>query len=223
MKKKKLLMNIWLCMALCACNNQSDREAVETVCPPDSPQAALQTLVDGNNRYISGTCIHPNSDQTRRTETSPHQNPYAAIVSCSDSRVPVELIFDQGIGDLFVIRSAGNNTSGKMIMGSIEYAVEHLGVKVLMVLGHESCGGVTSAISHGEHHGVIGELLHEISKDIPEYIGKENLLNDAIQRHTKVQVEKILQNPVVAEKVAQGGLIVKDAYYDIDSGKVQIQ
>lgn len=190
---------------------------------PTTPQEALSRLLEGNKRYVDGKMINPNCDIERVKETAPHQEPFAAVVGCSDSRVPVELLFDQGVGDIFVIRTAGNNLGGKMVMGSLEYAVEHLGVKVLLVLGHGSCGGVTSAISAGEHHGELGNLLHSIAEDIPEYIGKTELLDEAIRHHTDKQIEEILNVNVIKEKVAAGELIVKSAYYDINTGMVEIK
>ena len=105
-----------------------------------------------------------------RNCTSP--GPFAAVVGCFDSRVPVELLFDQGIGDVFVIRTAGNNVNSEMVMGSVDYAIEHLGVKVLLVLGHGSCGGVTGAVSESEEeHGNIACLLSAIRNDVSEYVG----------------------------------------------------
>lgn len=190
---------------------------------PATSQEALEALIEGNKRYVEGSMIHPNCDMKRVKETAPHQDPFAAVVGCSDSRVPVEIVFDQGVGDIFVIRTAGNNIDGKMIMGSIEYAVDHLGVKVLLVLGHGSCGGVTSAITGGAHHGEIGKLLHCIQEDIPEYIGKTELLDEAIRHHADVQIEEILSNELIKEKVDDGELIVKAAYYNINTGVVEIQ
>lgn len=196
--------------------------AVQTIQTPDTPEKALATLLEGNQRFVSGEVLYPNSDMERVAETAPHQEPFAAIVGCSDSRVPLELIFDQGIGDIFVIRTAGNNVAGDMVMGSVEYAADHLGVKVLLVLGHGACGGVTSAITPGEHGGAIGNLLHHIQADIPEFVGKPELLNKAIDKHTHSQIETLLQNSLIAEKVAKGELLVKAAHYDIHTGKVTI-
>lgn len=158
----------------------------------------------------------------RVAETAPHQEPFAAVVGCSDSRVPVEVIFDRGVGDIFVIRTAGNNVDGDMVMGSVEYAVDHLSVEVLLVLGHSSCGGVTSAITPGEHSGAVGHLLHHIQSYIPDFVGKPELLDEAIAAHTRSQVETLLQNDIVAESVKSGKLILKGAHYDIQTGKVTI-
>lgn len=216
----RLFTYFWLSLsivALASCNNVS-----QSVKVPETPEEALNALLEGNSRFVNGGKLNPNSDTERVAEIAPQQEPFAAIVGCSDSRVPVELIFDQGLGDIFVIRTAGNNVGGDMVMGSVEYAVEHLGVKVLLVLGHGSCGGVTGAITPGEHSGAIGNLLHHIQSDIPEFIGKPELLDEAIQTHTHIQVESLLQNSVIAENIEEGKLIVKGAHYDIRTGKVTI-
>ena len=207
-------------------NQCSTTQSEVTVCDTmeaSTPQQALAKLMAGNERYVSGQSIHPRTDMNRVAETAPHQAPFAAVVGCSDSRVPVELVFDQGIGDIFVIRTAGNNVNSEMVMGSVDYAIEHLGVKVLLVLGHGLCGGVTGAISEGEEeHGNIGKLLGVIRHDVPEFVGKIDSLDAAIRRHAHVQVERIIAHPHVAEKIQNGELLVKRAYYDVNSGRVTV-
>lgn len=224
MKKQQIIMNFLntllvslATLSLVACDNTT-----KTAQTPETPEEALTALVEGNQRFVSGQMLNPNADMERVAETAPHQEPFAAVVGCSDSRVPVELVFDQGVGDIFVIRTAGNNVGGDMVMGSVEYAVDHLGVKVLLVLGHSSCGGVTSAITAGEHGGAVGNLLHHIQADIPEFVGKPELLDEAIAAHTHSQVESLLQNSIVAEKVKEGKLIVRSAHYDIHTGEVSL-
>ena len=193
----------------------------QSVSVPSTPEEALAELIAGNERYVNEKSIHPHGNLDRVKETAPHQAPFAAVVGCSDSRVPVELLFDQGIGDIFVIRTAGNNVNSEMVMGSVDYAIEHLGVKLLLVLGHGSCGGVTGAISEGEEeHGNIGHLLGTIRNDVSDYVGKPERLDSAIHHHTQVQVERIIAYPHVAEKIAKGELMVKKAYYDVNTGKV---
>ena len=212
----KVLGLILMVLTFTMCKNH-------TVSVPSTPEEALAALMAGNERYVNEECINPRSDIDRVEETAPHQAPFAAVVGCSDSRVPVELLFDQGIGDIFVIRTAGNNVNSEMVMGSVDYAIEHLGVKVLLVLGHGSCGGVTGAISDvGHEHGNIGHLLGTIRNDVSDYVGKADKLDDAILHHTHVQVERILSYPHVTEKVENGGLLVKAAYYDVKTGKVSI-
>lgn len=213
---KALIISLSI-LTLASCNPSS--QSYKT---PSTAQEALSALLEGNKRFVNSEMIYPNSDINRVTQTAAHQEPFAAIVGCSDSRVPIELIFDQGLGDIFVIRTAGNNVADDMVMGSIEYAVDHLCVKVLLVLGHGSCGGVTSAISSSEHSGSIGNLLHHIQNDIPEYVGKPELLEEAILKHTHSQIETILQNNIIAEKLRNGELIIKAAYYDVNSGRVKL-
>ena len=217
---KRLFLNLigltFAVMTFTMCKNQPD--AV-----PTDPQEALAELIAGNERYVSENTIHPRGGMDRVAETAPHQAPFAAVVGCSDSRVPVELLFDQGIGDIFVIRTAGNNVNSEMVMGSVDYAIEHLGVKVLLVLGHGSCGGVTGAISEGEEeHGNIGSLLSTIRNDVSQFVGKIDSLDAAIHHHAHVQVERIVAYPHVAEKIEKGELLVKQAYYDVNTGKVTI-
>lgn len=217
---KRLFLNLIgltiLVMTLSMCKNSSSSE-------PTNPQDALAELIAGNERYVSEKCIHPHGGMDRVAETAPHQAPFAAVVGCSDSRVPVELLFDQGIGDIFVIRTAGNNVNSEMVMGSVDYAIEHLGVKVLLVLGHSSCGGVTGAISEGEEeHGNIAGLLSAIRNDVSQYVGKIDSLDAAIHHHAHVQVERIIAYPHVAEKIEKGELLVKQAHYDVNTGKVTV-
>ena len=219
MNKRSFLNLIGLAvmvMAFTMCKNH-------TASSPSTPQEALAELIAGNGRYVNEKSIHPHGGMDRVSETAPHQEPFAAVVGCSDSRVPVELLFDQGIGDIFVIRTAGNNVNSEMVMGSVDYAIEHLGVKVLLVLGHGSCGGVTGAISEGEEeHGNIGHLLSTIRNDVSQYVGKADSLEAAIHHHAHVQVDRIIAYPHVSEKIEKGELLVKQAYYDINTGKVTI-
>ena len=219
---RKLFLNVLgltlMVMTFPMCKSESKNVSVAV---PSTPQEALAELVAGNERYVNEKSIYPHGDMDRVKETARHQAPFAAVVGCSDSRVPVELLFDRGIGDIFVIRTAGNNVNSEMVMGSVDYAIEHLGVKVLLVLGHGSCGGVTGAISEGGHeHGPIAHLLGTIRSDVSDYVGKAESLDEAIRHHTQVQVERIMACPHVAEKVKKGEIIVKPAYYDVHTGKV---
>ena len=219
MKKKLALKIIGLALVATTftmCKSQSTSL-------PSPPNEALAELLAGNERYANEKSINPRSDMDRVEQVAPHQAPFAAVVGCSDSRVPVELLFDQGIGDIFVIRTAGNNVTSAMVMGSVDYAVDHLGVKVLLVLGHSSCGGVTGAISEGGHeHGNIAHLLGTIRNDVSDYVGKTESLDEAIRHHTLVQLDRIMAYTHIAEKIAKGELLVKAAYYDVNTGKVSL-
>lgn len=217
---KKYLIPVFVALFAFSCDGTEQKGEVGAT--PETPAEALELLLDGNKRYMSESNAHPNLGMQRLGQTAPHQEPFAAVVGCSDSRVPVELLFDRGVGDIFVIRTAGNNVGGDMVMGSVEYAVGHLGVQVLLVLGHESCGGVTSAVTGGEHAGSVGNLIHCIQQDIPEYVGVADQIDEAIAKHTAVQVEEILSNSLVAQKAKEGKLLVKGAHYDVNSGEVKI-
>lgn len=186
----------------------------------ETPKAALELLKEGNLRYVNNHCLFPHHDHKRIEETAPKQNPFVAIVGCSDSRVPVELIFDQGIGDIFVIRTAGNSVNDAVVMGSVDYAVEHLGVKAVVVLGHESCGGVTGAISTASEHGEVAKLLDVIRQDVAPYVGKPDSLDAAIRMNADKQVERITSYPHIRSLIDKGELAVVRAYYNVHTGKV---
>lgn len=187
-----------------------------------TPADALARLAEGNARYVADSCLNPHHNSKRVAATAPHQAPFAAVVACSDSRVPVELLFDQGIGDIFVIRTAGNSVNDDYVMGSVDYAIEHLGVKAVIVLGHESCGGVTGAISEIEKSddSKIDELLTSIRNDVKPYVGKVDSLDAAVRMNANAQVERIMATKYVQKLVNDGKLAVKAGYYNVHSGKV---
>src|SRR5512139_387673 len=127
-----------------------------------TPDQALTHLLRGNERFIAGWPDHPNQSARRRREVSDAgQQPYAIILSCADSRVPPEIIFDQGLGDVFVIRVAGN-VLDDVILGTIEYAVEHMHTPLVMVLGHDKCGAVTAAVEHVPTHSHVEAVLEAL-------------------------------------------------------------
>jgi carbonic anhydrase len=126
-----------------------------------TPDEALKRLVEGNDRFAQQKRINPNQAKERLIEVSESQAPFAAILGCADSRVPAEIVFDQGLGDLFVCRVAGNIATSEEI-GSLEYGTTILGAKVLMVLGHKRCGAVKATIEGGRFPGQIGSLIDDI-------------------------------------------------------------
>ncbi len=200
------------------------KEAVEVQLDSvKTPDEALRRLVEGNWRYAADSCLNPHHNRKRVAATAPQQQPFAAVIACSDSRVPVELLFDQGIGDLFVIRTAGNSVNDDVVMGSVDYAVEHLGVKAVVVLGHESCGGVTGAITETgrDDESKVDELLSVIRNDVKPYVGHKDSLDVAVRLNAKVQVDRILASKRVQKRVADGQLVVKAGYYNVHSGKVE--
>ncbi len=186
-------------------------------------QDQLAKLMDGNKRFIEGKLLHQNQSVERRVEVAKGQNPFAIIVTCSDSRVPPEIIFDQGIGDLFVIRVAGN-VAGDFEIASIDYAVEHLGCKLVVVMGHEYCGAVDAAVKGGDHHGNIGKLITVIEPAVEEVKNeKGDLLTNAVFNNVNRVVDTLKNSePVLKEFVEQKGLQIVGTFYDLDDGAVTI-
>jgi carbonic anhydrase len=183
----------------------------------------LQKLIDGNRRFVEGRSTSPNRDIKRIRETAPKQKPFATIVSCSDSRVPNEIVFDQGIGDLFVVRTAGQ-VSTSASYGSIEFAAEVLGSKLIVVLGHTHCGAVQAAVDVPEVPGHIVTLINAIkpaaaaARKLPG-----DVVNNAIRENVKLEVAQLRGlEPVLAKRVREGTVRVVGALYDIDSGKVTV-
>ncbi len=201
--------------------------SVPALCADEHPTGmpagkALALLLEGNARYAVHKETHPDSSLERRHELIQGQHPYAIIVGCADSRVPPELIFDAGLGDLFVIREAGN-VLDNIVLGSVEYAVEHLGVKLVMVLGHESCGAVTAAVNHTKeaHITAIVKAIQPAvaaSKDQPGDAVHNCVLANA--RHVAKQIHD--SKPILAKAIASGGVKVVSAVYEIDGGKVKV-
>jgi carbonic anhydrase len=189
---------------------------------------AEQQLVQGNQRYVADQARHPNTDAARRQQTAASgQHPFVTVVACSDSRVPVERIFDQGVGDIFVIRVAGNVCDTNEL-ASIEYGVGHLHTPLLVILGHSKCGAVTAVVQGAEVHGHIPRLLTDVRhavaearKESPSAEGEE-LLDKAIRANVWHSVERALTHShEVHSLVKEGKLRVVGAMYDIASGKVE--
>lgn len=172
---------------------------------------ALNYLKSGNERFISNTGINRTTNQTDRETLKDGQKPFAVVVTCSDSRDIPEIYFDQKLGDIFVIRNAGN-ISDQATLGSIEYAVEHLKTPLVLVVGHSKCGAVTAAVNGGE----FPENLNFIVETIQESIDEEKDVDKAIHDNVDTVVEKIKADPVINN----GSTTIVGAYYDIVSGKV---
>ena len=186
----------------------------------DGGAAHWQKLVDGNLRFISGRVTRPNQSLARVEETGKGQKPFAIIVTCSDSRLPPEILFDQGIGDLFVIRTAGEVVT-EVELGSIEYAVEHLGASYLVVLGHERCGAVDATVKGGDLPPNIEAIAAQIRPAVEAArFFKGDLLDNAVRENAKQVLAKISQTPILSEAMAAGHLNFKAAYYDLDTGRV---
>lgn len=180
-------------------------------------------LMEGNLRYVTGAMLHPRQTAERRQETAAGQHPKAAILTCSDSRVAPELLFDQGIGDLFVIRLAGNVVDDAAL-GSLEYAVEHLHVTLVAALGHSHCGAVTAAVQQGIAPGHVGRLMEAIRPAVERARTRPgDLVDNAIRANVEMTVQMIRSSwPILAERTLAGTLRVVGAYYDLRDGRVSL-
>jgi carbonic anhydrase len=190
--------------------------------PMISPTEAISKLKEGNGRYTSGSLQHPGRTAERRTELAKTQHPFATIISCSDSRVPPEIVFDQGLGDLFIVRVAGNviNDEG---LGSVEYSVDHLGTRLILVLGHQSCGAVQAAretiAAKGKAPGHIQSLVTAIKPAV------ETTAKDDLDTTIKANVKNVVQalrssTPILKAEVDSGKIQVVGGYYSLDTGTV---
>src|SRR6266511_3705560 len=190
--------------------------------PSVAPAEAISKLKEGNGRYTSGNLQHPGQTTERRTELAKTQHPFASIVSCSDSRVPPEIVFDQGLGDLFVVRVAGNVINDHAL-GSIEYSVDHLGVRLIVVLGHQSCGAVRAAretiAAKSKAPGHIQSLVTAIQPAV-EATAKADL--EATIKTNVNDVVRALRSstPILKAKVDSGDVRVTGGYYSLDTGAV---
>jgi carbonic anhydrase len=184
----------------------------------DSVLAELKT---GNKHHVAHRYQHPHETLDRQRQLVSGQHPHAEILSCSDSRVPPEIVFDQGLGDLFIIRVAGNVASDTEI-GSLEYGAEHLHIPLLVVLGHESCGAVTAAVQGGPPEGHIAALVDLIKPAVEKTRG---MPGDPVANTVRINVEMVVKQlrssaPILSELVAHGKLRIVGAVYSIETGSV---
>jgi len=185
-------------------------------------EEALQILKNGNKRFASGKLEHPNHCEESRQSLATGQEPIATILTCADSRVPPVDIFDQGLGDLFVVRVAGN-VIGDHSLGSIEYAVKHLHTPIVIVMGHASCGAI-GAVASGSalegHIATLGPAIQTAIKNIKEVEG--DLVNNASKELARLISAKIARSePIIADLVQNGSVKIVPAYYDLLSGEVE--
>jgi carbonic anhydrase len=213
-----------------SCTQKQEEKSQEKQVNTETP---IDKLKSGNERFVSGQPVHPDETLDRIRELKKGQDPFVVVVSCSDSRVPPELIFDQGLGDVFTIRTAGN-VIGDYELGSIEYAVEHLHCKLIVVLGHENCGAIQAYASSGsekhdsetEMHGAdhIQNLVSYIAAEEEEKNVPDSLRSD-IDILVKANIShgvNLLKSstPILKTLVDKNEIDVIGAYYDLDNGKV---
>lgn len=195
-----------------------------------SPREALDILMEGNGRFVRGESAHPHQDKTWIHDLAKKQNPIVAILCCADSRVPPEMLFDEGFGDMFVCRVAGNIAS-TLEIASLEYAVCDLGVKVILVLGHEYCGAVKAAINGGVYPGYIDALLDNIAIPLERVSHREPAegwpdytvrIAEVVKENARYQLQRVLKSSVILQAVQKNQLLVVPAYYDLEQRTVEL-
>lgn len=209
-------------MVLAACTPAQ----INVEAPVTNADEALQRLLEGNQRFAANKSIDLNESQSRRVETAKGQNPFATIFSCVDSRVPPELIFDRGLGDLFVIRTAGQ-VIDHAVLGSLEFGVAELKIPLLMVLGHEKCGAVKATVEAVENNATAEAEINwlvdgirpavEVAKSWPG-----DLLDNVVKANVALTVEYLKRSSILAEALEKGVLKIVGARYDLDTGIVEV-
>ena len=194
--------------------------------PVANADEALQRLLEGNQRYATNKSTDLNESQNRRTELASGQSPFATIFSCVDSRVPPELIFDRGLGDLFVIRTAGQ-VLDSAVLGSLQYGVAELKIPLLVVLGHEKCGAVKATVEAVENNATaeadINWLVDGIRPAVEAAKGQSgDLLDNAVKANVSLTVERLKESSILSEAIEKGELQIVGARYDLDTGLVEV-
>ncbi|MEH2298354.1 carbonic anhydrase [Nostoc sp.] len=187
-----------------------------------TPDKALQELLDGNERFAKRKRRNPDQSYSRLVEVAKGQKPFASILGCADSRVPSEIVFDQGLGDLFVCRIAGNIATTQQI-GSLEFGSLVLGSKVIMVVGHERCGAVQAAMKGDPVPGQIGSLLEAIKPSVESSKDQSgDKLENACKANILAQIKKLKSSSVLSELIKAEKLKIVGGYYDLDTGEISI-
>ncbi|MFC1430265.1 carbonic anhydrase [Streptacidiphilus sp. N1-3] len=192
-----------------------------------TPAQALRLLQEGNRRFVDGRAEHPNQDAAHRASLAPSQYPFAVLFGCSDSRLAAEIIFDRGLGDLFVVRTAGH-VAGPEVLGSIEYGVSLLGCPLVVVLGHDACGAVgaaRSAVEQGtEQPGYVGDVVERVTPSVlATHAAGLTEPDDFIDTHIRRTVDQLLnRSRLLAEAVAEGRVAVVGLSYRLADGSARI-
>lgn len=188
---------------------------------PMTPQLALKRLLKGNDRYVHDMLEHPNRTSERRESTVSKQTPYAVIVGCADSRVSPEIIFDEGVGDLFVVRVAGN-VIGPLELDSVEYSAIYLNSSIILVMGHENCGAVDAVINNNTKDiESVAELIQPAVKEARKSSPK-NLLEASVKTNACRMKECLLKSPALQKLVKDKKIEIHAAYYNLQTGDVEI-
>ena len=187
-----------------------------------SPDIVLSALMEGNKRFVAQRRENPSQDIVRIEEVAEGQSPFACILSCADSRVPPEIIFDRGLGDLFVVRDAGNVATPEEI-GSLEFGTLVLGAKVLMVMGHQNCGAVKAALKGEALPGSMGSFVEAILPAVKKTSGQAgDRIANTVKANVFLQKERVKSSPVISQLIKEGKLLVVGAYYNLETGEVTL-
>ncbi|HEX4811876.1 MAG TPA: carbonic anhydrase [Nonomuraea sp.] len=192
-----------------------------------TPDDALAMLLEGNQRFVAGAPEHPNQDAARRAEIAPAQRPFAVLFGCSDSRLAAEIIFDRGLGDLFVVRTAGH-VAGTEVLGSIEFGVSVLGCPLVVVLGHESCGAIAAARAAADGGSTPAGFVRDVVERVmPSVLAARAAGHDQdeqmLHEHIRHSVELLLERSrVLAERVADGRLALLGLSYRLADGSARM-
>jgi carbonic anhydrase len=190
--------------------------------PTMSAAQALKLLLDGNQRFIAGKMEHPNQTPARRVEIAKGQHPFAAVLACADSRTAPEIVFDRGLGDIFVVRVAGN-VADQVVIESLDYSVKHLGVRLVMVLGHRRCGAVIAAVEGHEEPGDVGPMLSELRPAVEASKGQPgDPVENAVRENVKLVMKNLATSEELTAMVKSGELKVVGGIYDLDAGTIEM-
>jgi carbonic anhydrase len=201
--------------------------AAQPAAPQLTPDQALARLAAGNRRFVTGDLRNPRRDNRRRSALAEDQAPFAAILGCADSRVPPEIVYDEGLGNLFVARIAGNTTDDPVVAGSLEYSITQLGSVVIVVLGHEGCGAAKAAIDvatkgaelPGDLPAVVAPIVPVVNAAVAAGTPDDQLLDVVIKDNVKNAVAVLNANPALSPLVAEGKLKIVGREYMLESGK----
>src|ERR1019366_3297356 len=221
-RHKKILVRMSMLLAIAALSITTTRAVIAAVQKPAiSAEQALKLLIEGNERFVAGKVEHPNQTPAQRAEVAKGQHPFAAVLACSDSRTPPEIIFDRGLGDILTVRVAGN-VADQLVIESLDYSVKHLGVRLVMVLGHRRCGAVTAAVESYDNENV-GPMLKELYPAVRASRGMPgDPVENAARENVKLVMKKLAASQELSAMVKSGELKIVGGTYDLDTGTIEM-
>jgi len=223
-RHKKILVRMSMLLAIAALSITTTRAVIAAVQKPAiSAEQALKLLIEGNERFVAGKVEHPNQTPAQRAEVAKGQHPFAAVLACSDSRTPPEIIFDRGLGDIFTVRVAGNVTD-QLVIESLDYSVKHLGVRLVMVLGHRRCGAVIAAVEgYEEVNKDVGPMLLDLYPAVRATQGMPgDPVENAVRENVKLVVKTLAASGELSAMVKSGELKIVGGIYDLDTGTIEM-